>query len=74
MSRARGGVFVDRGHPKKSKKYGFVRKSTKYKIIGDILYMKKGVDLVLRRVPWKADLYRVLEENDKGACGGHFSI
>ena len=57
----------------KSKKYGFVRRATKYKLIGDTLYMK-GADLVLRRVPWKEELYRVLEENHEGACGGHFSF
>ena len=34
----------------KSKKYGFVRRASKYKLIGDVLYMK-GADLVLRRVP-----------------------
>ncbi|MCO5578412.1 hypothetical protein L7F22_032254 [Adiantum nelumboides] len=34
----------------------------------------KGTDLVLRRVPWREDLYRVLEENHEGACGGHFAL
>ena len=58
---------------KKAKKYRFVRKATKYKLIGDTLYMK-GADLVLRRVPWKEKIYRVLEENHEGACGGHFSF
>ncbi|WP_447383769.1 hypothetical protein, partial [Streptococcus pneumoniae] len=53
----------------KSKKYGFVRRASKYKLIGDVLYMK-GADLVLRRVPWREELYRVLEENHEGACGG----
>ena len=34
----------------KSKKYGFVHRSSKYKLIGNVLYMK-GADLVLRHVP-----------------------
>ena len=57
----------------KVKKYGFVRRACKYKLIGDTLYMQ-GADLVLRRVPWKEELYRVLEENHEGACGGHFAL
>ncbi|RXY01668.1 hypothetical protein DD576_30370, partial [Klebsiella pneumoniae] len=42
----------------KSKKYGFVRRAYRYKLIGDVLYMK-GADIVLRRVPWWEELYRV---------------
>ena len=57
----------------KAKKYGFLRRAYKYKLIGDTLYMK-GADLVLRRVPWKEELYRILEENHEGPCGGHFSF
>ena len=57
----------------KSKKYGFVRRASKYKLIADVLYMQ-GADLVLRRVPWKEELYKVLEENHEGACGGHFAL
>ena len=57
----------------KAKKYGFVRRACKYKLIGDTLYMK-GANLVLRHVPWKEELYRVLEENHEGACGGHFTF
>ena len=57
----------------KTKKYGFVHRASKYKLIGDMLYMQ-GADLVLRRVPWKEELYRVLEENHEGACGGHFAF
>ena len=34
----------------KAKKYGFVHRASKYKLIGDTLYMK-GADLVLRHVP-----------------------
>ena len=34
----------------KTKKYGFVHRVSKYKLIGDVLYMQ-GADLVLRRVP-----------------------
>ncbi|MCO5614358.1 hypothetical protein L7F22_068637 [Adiantum nelumboides] len=57
----------------KPNKYGFLRRAYKYKLIGDVLYML-GVDLVLRRVPWKEELYKVLEENHEGACGGHFAL
>ena len=57
----------------KANKYGFVRRATKYKIISDTLYVK-GAHLVLRRVPWKAKIYTILEENHEGACGGHFSF
>ncbi|MCO5586261.1 hypothetical protein L7F22_040200 [Adiantum nelumboides] len=57
----------------KPKKYGFLRRAYKYKLIGDILYML-GVDLVLRRVPWKEELYEVLEENHDGGCGGYFAL
>ena len=26
------------------------------------------------RVPWKEELYRVLEENHEGACGNYFAL
>ena len=57
----------------KAKKYSFVHRASKYKLIGDVLYMQ-GADLVLRRVPWKEELYKFLEENLEGACGGHFAF
>ena len=57
----------------KTKKYGFVHKASNYKLIGYVLYMQ-GADLVLRHVPWKEELYKVLEENHEGACGGHFAM
>ena len=57
----------------KSKKYGFLYGARKYTLIGDVLYMQ-GADLVLRCVPWKEELYKVLEENHEGACGGHFAL
>ncbi|MCO5584209.1 hypothetical protein L7F22_038132 [Adiantum nelumboides] len=57
----------------KPKKYGFLRRAYKYKLIEDVLYML-GANLVLRRVPWKEELYEVLEENHEGACGGHFAL
>ena len=57
----------------KSKRYGFVHTTSKYRLIGDVLYMK-GAHLVLRHVPWKEELYKVLEENHEGACGGHFAM
>ena len=25
-------------------------------------------------MPWKEELYKVLEENHEGACGGHFAF
>ena len=34
----------------------------------------KGAYLIFRCVPSKEDLYRVIEENHEGACGGHFSF
>ena len=57
----------------KLKKYGFVRKANRYTLIGDVLYMQ-GADLILRRVPWKEELYKILEENHEGSCGGHFAL
>ena len=56
-----------------SKKYGFVHRASKCKLIGNVLYMKEA-NLVLRRVPWKEELYKVLEENHEGACGVHFAL
>ena len=56
----------------REKKYGFGRRATKYKLIGDTLYMK-GADLVLRLVPWKTKIYKVLEENHEETCGGCLS-
>ena len=57
----------------KAKRYGFVRRASKYTLIGDVLYMR-GADLVLRCVPWKEELYKVLEENHEGNCGGNFAL
>ena len=57
----------------KHKKYGFVRRAKKYMLMDYVLYMR-GADCVLRRVPWKEELYKVLEENHEGACGGHFAF
>ncbi len=56
-----------------SKKYGFIRRAHKYVLIGDILFMR-GTDMILRRVPWKEEVYRILEANHEGACGGHFAF
>ncbi|MCO5586391.1 hypothetical protein L7F22_040331 [Adiantum nelumboides] len=56
----------------KSKKYAFLRRAKRYMLVGDSLYMK-GADLVMRRVPWKEEIYKVLEENHEGSCGGHFA-
>ncbi|MCO5614809.1 hypothetical protein L7F22_069093 [Adiantum nelumboides] len=44
---------------------GLLKKASKYKLIGDVLYMK-GADLVLRRVPWREELYRMSKENHEG--------
>ncbi|MCO5580061.1 hypothetical protein L7F22_033927 [Adiantum nelumboides] len=52
-----------------SKKYAFMRKARKSKILDDGLYMK-GSDLILRRVPWIEEIYKILEENHEGSCGG----
>lgn len=57
----------------KYSKYAFVRRATRYKLINDILFMK-GADLVLRRVPWKEEIYKILEKNHEGDCGGHFAV
>ncbi|MCO5548514.1 hypothetical protein L7F22_001974 [Adiantum nelumboides] len=56
----------------KSKKYAFLRRAKRYMLVGVSLYMK-GADLVMRRVPWKEEIYKVLEENHEGSCGGHFA-
>ncbi|MCO5554703.1 hypothetical protein L7F22_008236 [Adiantum nelumboides] len=56
-----------------SKKYAFMKNAKKYKMLDDVLYMK-GSDLVLRRVPWKEEIYKILEENREGSCGGHFAM
>ena len=50
-----------------------MHRASKYNFIGDILYMQ-GVDLVLQRVSWKEEVYKVLEENHEGACGGNFAF
>ncbi|MCO5581829.1 hypothetical protein L7F22_035718 [Adiantum nelumboides] len=56
----------------KSKKYAFLHRAKRYMLVGDSLYMK-GADLVMRRVPWKEEIYKILEENHEGSCGGHFA-
>ncbi|MCO5607526.1 hypothetical protein L7F22_061723 [Adiantum nelumboides] len=56
-----------------SKKYAFMRKAKKYKMLDDVLYMK-GSDLILHRVPWKEEIYKILEETHEGSCGGHFAM
>ena len=30
--------------------------------------------MILRRVPWKEEIYKILEENHEGSCGGHFAM
>ena len=56
-----------------SKKYAFIRKARKYVLHDDVLYMK-GSDLVLRCVPWKEEIYKILVENHEDSCGGHFAV
>ncbi|MCO5548812.1 hypothetical protein L7F22_002274 [Adiantum nelumboides] len=56
----------------KSKKYAFLRHAKRYMLVADSLYMKEA-DIVMRRVPWKEEIYKVLEENHEGSCGGHFA-
>ncbi|MCO5570329.1 hypothetical protein L7F22_024048 [Adiantum nelumboides] len=56
----------------KSKKYAFLHRAKRYMLVGDSLYMK-GADIVMRRVPWKEEIYKILEENHEGSCGGHFA-
>ena len=57
----------------KSKKYGFLRRASKFMMLDDILFMK-GSDMVLRKVPWKEEIYTILEANHEGSCGGHFAM
>ena len=47
-------------------------KVTSYQLTGDDLY-HKGKDLVLRRVPTKDEIQRILESCHGEACGGHFA-
>ncbi|MCO5577970.1 hypothetical protein L7F22_031807 [Adiantum nelumboides] len=49
-----------------SKKYAFMRRARKYKMLDDVLYMK-GSDLILRCVPWKEEIYKILEENHEAS-------
>ena len=57
-----------------SKKYGFITRVHKFVVlIGDVLFMR-GVDMSLRRVPWKEEVYRIWEANHEGSCGGHFAF
>ena len=52
----------------KSKKYGFLRRDSKFMMLEDVLFMK-GSDMVLTKVPWKEEIYRILEANHEGSCG-----
>ncbi|MCO5554991.1 hypothetical protein L7F22_008530 [Adiantum nelumboides] len=56
----------------KSKKYTFLRRAQRCMLVGDSLYMK-GADLVMRRISWKEEIYKFLEENHENSCGGHFA-
>ena len=56
-----------------AKKYAFLRKARKYTLLNDVLFMK-GADFMLRRVPWKEEIYRILRDNHEGSCSGHFAF
>ena len=47
-------------------------KVTSYQLIGEDLY-HKGKDLVLRRVPTKEEIHRILDSCHGEVCGGHFA-
>ena len=49
------------GDVEKHKKYGFVRRSKKYMLMDDVLYMR-GADCVLRCVPWKESYRKFLKK------------
>ncbi|MCO5603228.1 hypothetical protein L7F22_057375 [Adiantum nelumboides] len=61
-------AWLEEGICEKSKKYAFLHRAKRYMLVGDSLYMK-GADLVMRRVPWKENIYKILEENHEGSCG-----
>ena len=42
-------------------------------MINDELYTRV-VDKVLRRVPWREEIFFVLSSNHEGACGGHHAF
>lgn len=56
-----------------SKKYGFLRKASKFMMLEDSLFMKV-TDMVLRKVPRKEEMYRILEANHEGSCIDHFAM
>ena len=47
-------------------------KVTSYQLIGEDLY-HKGKDLVLRRVPTKEEIHRIVDSCHGEVCGGHFT-
>jgi hypothetical protein len=47
--------------------------SRRYLILGDTLYMHRGIDTILRRCVTHEEAKRVLNECHLGACGGHLS-
>lgn len=56
-----------------TKKYALLRKAGKYTLLNDVPFTK-GADLMLRRVPWKEEIYRILRDNPEGSCGGHYAF
>ena len=57
----------------RNQKYNFLRKCKNYTMISDELYMR-GADQVMRRVPWREEIYNILTSNHEGACGGHYAF
>ena len=58
---------------KKSLKYHFIKKSRKYMMIDDELYIK-SVDKVLRKVLWREEIYHVLSSYHERVCGSHYAF
>ena len=59
-------------HLDKVQQHRLVTKVTSYQLIGEDLY-HKGKDLVLRRVPSRDEILRILESCHDEVCGGHFA-
>ena len=51
------------------KKYAFIKKASKYIMLNDVLFMK-GAYMIPQRVPWKEEIYRILEDNHEEHVAG----
>ena len=60
------------GHLDKVQRHRLVAKVIPYQLIGDDLY-HKGKDLVLRKVPTRNEIIRILKSCHDEVCGGHFA-